>query len=82
MKEVPVLKSQQRSGFLGLLLDLTSIQNIYDNLVVTGRMSYLLTYKLCQVMITASLNYNIHNFPFSLRLLCNCPLRVKVVRFG
>ena len=47
---IPLVQSEQKAGFVGLLLTLESVQRIFDEVILTGgRMKYLLTYKLSQV---------------------------------
>ena len=47
---IPLVQSEQKAGFVGLLLTMESVEKIFDDVILTGgRMKYLLTYKLSQV---------------------------------
>jgi hypothetical protein len=43
-----VIKSRRKTGFVGFLVNIQSLQNIFDQYVRTGRLNYLLTYKFSQ----------------------------------
>ena len=43
-----VIHSRRKTGFVGFLINIKSVQNIFDRFVRTGRLKYLLTYKLSQ----------------------------------
>lgn len=48
MNGTPILLTGRKTGFLGFLLDIQSIAGIYDLLISTGKLKYLLTYKMSQ----------------------------------
>ncbi|KAF4529837.1 hypothetical protein B566_EDAN017934 [Ephemera danica] len=43
-----IIKSKTRTGFLGMIAALQSVQNLYGRLVETGLLSYFCTYKISQ----------------------------------
>ena len=43
-----LITSRRKTGFLGFLLDFSSVQGIFEETVLTGDLKYLLTYKLSQ----------------------------------
>jgi hypothetical protein len=43
-----MLSSSRKTAFLGFLLDILSVVGVYDTLVGTGQLRYLLTYKMSQ----------------------------------
>jgi hypothetical protein len=45
---VSILSSGRKTGFLGFLLDIGSIISLYNNIVQSGPLCYLLTYKMSQ----------------------------------
>ena len=47
-KKVPLIKTQNNTGLLGLLVCINSLTYMYTNLVVTDIITFLLTYKLSQ----------------------------------
>lgn len=44
----PVLESPKKTGFLGFIVCMQSIEHIFDHLVVHGSMTYILTHKMSQ----------------------------------
>ncbi|KAL1483487.1 hypothetical protein MTO96_033152 [Rhipicephalus appendiculatus] len=44
----PVLESPKKTGFLGFIVCMQSIEQIFDRLVVHGTMGYILTHKMSQ----------------------------------
>ncbi|KAL3241989.1 hypothetical protein MRX96_021525 [Rhipicephalus microplus] len=44
----PVLESPKRTGFLGFIVCMQSIEHIFDRLVVRGTLRYILTHKTSQ----------------------------------
>ncbi|KAH8010013.1 hypothetical protein HPB51_024363 [Rhipicephalus microplus] len=47
-KEKPVIESLKKTGFVGLLICMRSITALFDRLVATGELQYLLTHKMSQ----------------------------------
>jgi hypothetical protein len=45
----PILSSRIKTGYLGFLCGIYSFQNLYEDLVICGPLSYILSYKFCQV---------------------------------
>jgi len=45
---VPVIKSTRKTGFIGLIISLQSIKNMFIDTVVTKELDFLLTYKMSQ----------------------------------
>ena len=48
LKGENILHSARKTGFLGLIVCLTSVQNLFSEVVQSDTMKYLLTYKLSQ----------------------------------
>lgn len=44
----PILLSSRKTGFMGLIICLTSVKQLLDELVASGKLKFLLTYKLSQ----------------------------------
>jgi len=44
----PILLSSRKTGFKGLIICLTSVKQLLDEFVVSGKLEFLLTYKLSQ----------------------------------
>ena len=44
----PIVKSNRKTGFIGFLLCIDSVCHLYSDLVESGRLKYLLTYKFSQ----------------------------------
>ncbi|KAH8009969.1 hypothetical protein HPB51_023025 [Rhipicephalus microplus] len=47
-KEKPVIESLKKTGFVGLLICMRSVTALFDRLVATGKLQYLLTHKMSQ----------------------------------
>ncbi|CAH1980465.1 unnamed protein product [Acanthoscelides obtectus] len=45
---VNILQTSRKTGFLGLIICLVSVQNLFEDLVKSGTLNFLLTYKLSQ----------------------------------
>lgn len=45
---VPVIKSTRKTGFIGLIISLQSIKNMFIDTVMTKELEFLLTYKMSQ----------------------------------
>jgi len=45
---VPVIKSTRKTGYIGLIISLQSIKNMFIDLVMTKELVFLLTYKISQ----------------------------------
>lgn len=43
-----IIDTNRKTGFLGFIVCLTNLLNLYDVLITTGKMNYLLSYKLSQ----------------------------------
>lgn len=43
-----IIHTNRKTGFLGLIVCLTNLLNLYDVVISTGKMNYLLTFKLSQ----------------------------------
>jgi hypothetical protein len=43
-----ILMTRRRTGFIGLIICLTSVQNMVDDLIKTKLLDYILTYKVSQ----------------------------------
>lgn len=47
-KKIPILESNCKTGFLGLILDLKNLQKMYESYVQPGLLKYIMTYKFSQ----------------------------------
>jgi len=45
---IPIIKSTRKTGFIGLIITLKSIENLFNDTVKTEDLEFLLTYKLSQ----------------------------------
>ena len=43
-----MITTKRKTGFLGFLTGIRSVRSLYNSLVVTGKLNYILTYKLSQ----------------------------------
>lgn len=45
---IPIIKSTRKTGFIGLIITLKSIENLFNDTIKTDDLDFLLTYKLSQ----------------------------------